>query len=95
MLTLTKDAAEAVTRIVAADEDISDSGGLRIFREPAGRTQTRLAVTVAEVPNEDDQVIEQEGARVFVDSAVSALLEDKTLDADTAENGVHFTLKDS
>jgi Fe-S cluster assembly iron-binding protein IscA len=43
----------------------------------------RLAAT----PAEDDTVLDADGARLFLDSSATALLDDKTLDAVTDPSG--------
>jgi Fe-S cluster assembly iron-binding protein IscA len=44
------------------------------------------------VPAEDDAVIEERGARVFVDADAAALLADKMLDATVDQDQVAFTV---
>jgi iron-sulfur cluster assembly protein len=43
---------------------------------------------------EDDEVIEEERARIFLDPEAASLLEDKVLDASVEQNQVAFTLAD-
>jgi iron-sulfur cluster assembly protein len=45
-------------------------------------------------PAEDDGVIEEAGARVFLDPGAASLLDDKVLDAEVAEGQVAFTIAD-
>jgi Fe-S cluster assembly iron-binding protein IscA len=48
---------------------------------------------VAEAPRPDDQVVEQEGARVFVEPAAATVLDDKVLDVRVDDGGgVQFLL---
>jgi iron-sulfur cluster assembly protein len=46
------------------------------------------------VPAEDDEVIEEQGARVFLEPDAASLLGDKALDASVKENQVAFTIAD-
>jgi iron-sulfur cluster assembly protein len=93
VLTLTENAAEAVRSIIATSEAEGESAGLRIFAQSAPDAQAvELGVAVAEAPAESDEVIEEEGARVFLDSATTDYLEDKVLDASGSEEGVRFTI---
>jgi len=49
---------------------------------------------VVALPGEDDEVVEEQGARVFLDPAAASLLEDKVLDASLEQNQVAFTIAD-
>ncbi len=89
MLTLTENASNAVTSIV--DQAVAAPGaGLRIAAEP---TSADLGLVVAESPQPGDQVVEEAGARVFLDEKAVEVLGDKTLDAEYQPNGgVQFTI---
>jgi Fe-S cluster assembly iron-binding protein IscA len=47
-----------------------------------------------QLPAEDDEVIEERGARVFLEPEAASLLDDKVLDASVDENQVAFTIAD-
>ena len=49
-------------------------------------------LSVVGPPAEDDEVIEAEGARVFLDPEAASLLGDKILDASIESNQVGFTM---
>ena len=97
MLTLTPDATQVIEQILASPE-APDGAGLRIDATPpvsdngAASEALELRITVAPGPDGDDEVIEEAGARVFVEDSVSDLLADKTLDATVQETGVEFRL---
>jgi Fe-S cluster assembly iron-binding protein IscA len=92
MLTVTDDAATAI-RTLAAQNDLPAQTGVRISSTTGESGATALGLSVAEGPLPEDEVIEVQGARVFVDSAVAADLEDKALDAQITEQGqVQFML---
>jgi iron-sulfur cluster assembly protein len=93
MLALTESAVEAVKTLVDASDDAVDSSGLRVVAEPAG-LRTNLQLSVVPLPAEDDQVIEEHGARVFLEPEAAALLGDKVLDASVEQGQVAFTLAD-
>jgi Fe-S cluster assembly iron-binding protein IscA len=80
LLALTENAVEAVKEIVSASEAAPETGGLRMAAESAG-ARTNLQLSVVELPAEDDEVIEEEGARLFLDEEAAQLLDDKVLDA--------------
>jgi Fe-S cluster assembly iron-binding protein IscA len=57
-------------------------------------TQANFQLSVVPVPAEDDEVIEDQGARVFLEPQAASLLGDKVLDASIDENQVAFTIAD-
>lgn len=95
MLELTANATEAIGGILQAP-GVPDDAGLRIAptqdlngAEPAAET---LQVSIVEQPASSDSVLEEAGARVFLQANVVEYLDDKLLDARTEEQGVHFML---
>ena len=93
MLALTDRAVQAVKAIVSASDVTADTGGLRMVAEPAG-PQANLQLSLAALPAEDDEVIEEQGARLFLDPEASQLLDGKVLDANVEQDQVAFTLAD-
>lgn len=85
-LTLTDSAVEAVKEIVASVPDAPDSSGLRIAASEMEGGDAAFALSLATVPGEDDEVIEEQGARVFLTETASELLGDKSLDARVGED---------
>jgi iron-sulfur cluster assembly protein len=93
LLTLTDSAVEAVNQIVSSSDELSETGGLRMVAEQVG-TQTNLELRVAPVPAEDDEVIEEKGARVFLEPEAASLLDDKILDARVEDDRVAFSIQE-
>jgi iron-sulfur cluster assembly protein len=93
VLAITDTAAEAIRGIVAAPE-LPDSAGLRIATQPGSAPPGMLEVTVANVPADTDQVVDEDGARVFVEADAIELLDDKLLDAHIEGTRVGFTLSE-
>ena len=93
MLVLTHDAA-AVIRSIVEQADVPEQGGLRITAQPLGDQQAALELAVAEEPDAMDEVVEQEGAHVFLEPVVAQALSDKVLDASVEDDGVRFTIED-
>jgi Fe-S cluster assembly iron-binding protein IscA len=92
VLTLTDSAVQAVRGIVSSSEETPDTGGLRLV---AGQTDDApsFELSVAALPAEDDEVVEDQGARLFLDQKAASLLDDKVLDATIdAGNRVAFTV---
>jgi iron-sulfur cluster assembly protein len=93
MLALTERAVEAVKGIVSSVEGVTESGGVRLAAdEPGAESGFRLSVVA--LPAADDQVIEEQGVRVFLEPRAASLLEDKLLDASLERNEVAFMLAD-
>jgi iron-sulfur cluster assembly protein len=90
-LALTDNAVEAVKSIVSSSGN--ETSGLRMVAERAG-AQANFQLSVVRLPAEDDEVIEERGARVFLEPEAASLLDDKVLDASIEQNQVAFTLAD-
>ncbi len=93
MLTLTENASTIVKDINSqiAEQQGQPEAGLRISSE-AG-PEPSFAVSAAEQPEASDQVVEQDGAKVFLDQTATDQLDDKVLDASVDEGGnVSFAL---
>ncbi|WP_306233500.1 hypothetical protein [Agrococcus beijingensis] len=89
MLTLTENAQTVITGIVE-NASVASTGGLRISQDLGGSS---LDVAVAAAPQDDDQVVEAAGAKVFLDPSAAVVLDDKVLDASAADDGrVDFTV---
>ena len=96
MLTITDDAVEAI-RVVRDALALPESAGLRISTAPQSMNGTgpSFAVEFAPQPASEDQVLEGEGAQVFLTPEAEAVLDDKRLDADIESGGeVKFTIED-
>jgi Fe-S cluster assembly iron-binding protein IscA len=93
LLALTESAAQAVKDIVSSSDELSETGGLRMVAEQAGR-EANFQLSVVPLPAEDDEVIEEQGARVFLEPEAASLLDDKILDASVEQNQVAFTIAD-
>jgi iron-sulfur cluster assembly protein len=94
VLTLTPEATTAIEGILDSP-DVPDGAGIRIA---AGETPTggavgsQLQVAIAQQPEGSDEVIEQEGALVFLEDNVTEFLADKQLDAEVVDERVGFTI---
>jgi iron-sulfur cluster assembly protein len=77
MLTLTTSAVEALDLILHSGPDIPDEAGLRIGMADG----SQLNVQLVPEPAPGDQIIEDGGARVFVDPGAADLLDNAELDA--------------
>jgi iron-sulfur cluster assembly protein len=84
MLALT-DNATNVIRALADRPELPDASGLRIASVDDGAGS--LTITTAGTPELGDQVVEEEGARVFLEPGAAQILDDKVLDAEVNEQG--------
>jgi Fe-S cluster assembly iron-binding protein IscA len=91
MLTISDTAAEAIRGIVASPE-VPDGAGLRIAARPGAPADGALEVSVAALPAEEDKVVEEEGAQVFLEPVAAEALDDKVLDAEIEGGEVRFAV---
>jgi iron-sulfur cluster assembly protein len=79
MLAMTTAAAEAIHQLLG---DEPDGAGLRVSLEkPGNGTEPEFALCVVDAPEDDDDVVEEHGARLFIEPAASGYFADKVLDA--------------
>jgi iron-sulfur cluster assembly protein len=82
MLTMTDNAADVVKKIV--EQNVADhDAGLRISQA----ADESLALTPVPASKPGDQVVEESGARVFLDEGAASVLDDKVLDATVGADG--------
>lgn len=95
MLTLTPPAVQAVTAMAMAAGS-PDTGGLRIAHDAGPEERTDAADLKAEFvgnPADGDEVVLQDGARIYLEPDAAVYLTDKVLDGEVDEEGrVHFAL---
>jgi iron-sulfur cluster assembly protein len=93
LLALTDNAVEAVREIVSSSDEASETSGLRMVAEREGM-QANFQLSVVPLPAEDDEVIDEQGARIFLEPKAASLLDDKVLDASVEQDQVAFTIAD-
>lgn len=89
MLVLTDQAKEVIKGIV---EEVGPDGGLRITASGEANGDTALEFDLAPAPADGDAVVEEDGAKIFLDEAAAAVLADKTLDVEEHGDHFHFSL---
>jgi iron-sulfur cluster assembly protein len=88
VLTMTDNAASEIRNLIALPE-VPDAGGVRIASDDTGA----LTLALAPEPAQGDAVIEDDGARVFLEPNAGQLLDDKLLDAGVDPQGnVQFSI---
>ncbi|MEV0396233.1 HesB/IscA family protein [Polymorphospora rubra] len=87
MLTLT-DNAVTVIRDLTTQQEVPEGAGLRIATDTSAGA---LTLGLAAQPVQGDQVVDDSGARIFLDPEAAQILDDKALDASVdAQGGVQF-----
>ncbi|MCP2164159.1 iron-sulfur cluster biosynthesis family protein [Goodfellowiella coeruleoviolacea] len=98
MLTVTDAAAQAISMLTASDSNANGShqAGLRFSVQEETNEGAALAVTVAQHPDEGDQVVtSSEGAQVFLQPEAADYLDDKVLDVQKNVKGeLNFALRE-
>jgi iron-sulfur cluster assembly protein len=89
MLTITSNAAEAIRAIVEST-DVPDEGGIRISIARQNGSEASLELALSPAPMEGDDVLELNGAHVFLDEMASVALDDKALDAEMEGGEISF-----
>jgi iron-sulfur cluster assembly protein len=93
VLTLTQNATEAIEGLLHGP-GMPDGAGVRIASAAAGNGNepAALQLGLAAGPDDHDEVIEEAGARVFVEETLASMLDDKLLDADREGEQVRFSI---
>ena len=87
MLALTENVTEIVKQLT---QEVPEISALRIAAEPDGQS---LAVSPADHAEPSDQVVEQDGATVYVDGTAAEMLDEMVLDGGVDEQGnIQFAL---
>ncbi|MEU5786852.1 iron-sulfur cluster biosynthesis family protein [Micromonospora purpureochromogenes] len=84
MLTMT-DNAVMVIRDLALQQDVAQDGGLRIAADTDAGS---LTIELVPEPAQGDKVVDNQGARIFLDEDAAELLEDTSVDAVVDDEGV-------
>ncbi|WP_319462880.1 adhesin [Micromonospora sp. RTP1Z1] len=84
MLTMT-DNAVLVIRDLANQQDVAEDGGLRIAADTDAGS---LSIELVPQPVQGDQVVDAEGARIFLDADAAELLNETSVDAIVDDEGV-------
>jgi Fe-S cluster assembly iron-binding protein IscA len=88
VLTLSPSAVQAVDTLLHSIPEATDDAGLRIATDG----ESHLTITIAAEPAPGDQVIEDGGARVFVDAGAAPALDNVQLDARQEGDQIAFAL---
>jgi iron-sulfur cluster assembly protein len=92
VLTITRDAEQALDAVIAAG-DGADGAGVRISQGVGADGQPAIGLSVALAPEAGDEVVEDANVPVFVAADVAGLLDDKVLDAHVDGDQVAFRIE--
>ncbi|MET7707014.1 adhesin [Micromonospora sp. NPDC005413] len=84
MLTMT-DNAVLVIRDLANQQDVAEDGGVRIAADAEAGS---LTVELVPEPVQGDRVVDNQGARIFLDEDAAELLGDASVDATVDDEGI-------
>jgi iron-sulfur cluster assembly protein len=91
-ITLTPTAADTVQKFI--EEHGSEGGaGLRVAVLPGGCSGFQYGLNIEESPETDDEILEMDGFRVFVDPFSAQYLEGVEIDYVTTMMGSGFTFR--
>lgn len=93
MLTLTGNAVSAI-REITSRPGLPDDTGLRIASTAANNGGPAFEIAVSAAPAPSDAVVEEEGARVFLDPDASVALDDKSLDVEVGDGLIRFRIEE-
>jgi iron-sulfur cluster assembly protein len=94
MLAITETAAEAIKDITLAVPDVH---GLRLDAHPTATpnghgASATIGISAVSEPDDHDEVVEEHGARVFLDQSLADYLEDKVLDIEFDDEQARFVV---
>ncbi|MEO3876066.1 Fe-S cluster assembly protein HesB [Nonomuraea sp. B12E4] len=84
MPTLTTDAVAAIRDLTSQPETPPDTG-LRIAVSSVNGSGRSLQLSISGGPYPDDQILESEGVRVFLEPTTASFLNDKAPDAENVQ----------
>jgi iron-sulfur cluster assembly protein len=95
LLSITETAATAIKDLTASQEQPEEAGVRIAVREAVDvGAPDSLELSLADGPAEDDQVIDEHGAHVFLEPRAASYLDDKLLDADIDGQRVRFAVSE-
>ncbi len=89
-LTLTPEAVDRLRTVLEGQNAVE--GALRVFVTPGGCSGFSYGMSIEPEPSEDDEVVEQDGVRVVVDTFSSQYLEGAQVDFVDSLMGGGFTV---
>ena len=92
MITVTPTAVEEVRKFMS-EQGTTDTAGLRVAVLPGGCSGFQYGLNIEDEQQDDDEILDLNGLRVFVDPFSSQYLEGVEIDYVTTMMGSGFTFK--
>ena len=92
-ITITPTAVTTVQKFIEDQGEDVRAAGLRVAVLPGGCSGFQYGLNIEETPAEDDEILELEGLRVFVDPFSAQYLEGVEIDYVTTMMGSGFTFR--
>jgi len=92
-ISITPTAVTTVQKFIEDQSEDAQAAGLRVAVLPGGCSGFQYGLNIEETPAEDDEVLELEGLRVFVDPFSAQYLEGVEIDYVTTMMGSGFTFR--
>jgi iron-sulfur cluster assembly protein len=86
-------AVTTVQKFIEEHGDDAEAAGLRVAVLPGGCSGFQYGLNIEETPADDDEILELEGLRVFVDPFSAQYLEGVEIDYVTTMMGSGFTFR--
>jgi iron-sulfur cluster assembly accessory protein len=91
-ITVTPNAAAEVEKFIT-EQGSPDGSGLRVYVAPGGCSGFQYGMNIEDEPQDDDEIIETNGLRLFVDPFSGQYLDGVEIDYVTTMMGAGFTFK--
>jgi iron-sulfur cluster assembly protein len=92
-ISITPTAATTVQKFIEEQGEENQEAGLRVAVLPGGCSGFQYGLNIEETPAEDDEILELEGLKVFVDPFSAQYLEGVEIDYVTTMMGSGFTFR--
>ena len=93
VISLTPTAVTTVQQFITEQVEDGPDAGLRVAVLPGGCSGFQYGLNIEDAPADDDEILEMEGVRVFVDPFSAQYLEGVEIDYVTTMMGSGFTFK--
>ncbi len=90
---VTPNAATEIKKFMVGEDDLPETAGLRVRVVPGGCSGFQYSLNIEEESKQGDNIIEQEGVRLFVDMFSGQYLNGITIDYTSNMMGSGFTFE--
>ncbi|MEZ5305794.1 MAG: iron-sulfur cluster assembly accessory protein [Pyrinomonadaceae bacterium] len=90
---VTSSAIEEIRKFMESEDDLPETAGLRVRVVPGGCSGFQYSLNIEEVSRDGDQIVENEGVRLFIDMFSGQYLNGITIDYVSNMMGSGFTFE--